>query len=49
MEMKVCESYMLHIPGGAGETDTTAPYETPGFQSARVYDTPQLPTLYEEI
>ena len=49
IEMTDCEPYMMSKFGGHGEPGIGPNLETSQQESARVYETPNLPSVYEQI
>ena len=49
IEMTECEPYMLSMCGGHGEPGIGHNLEASQQESARVCETPNLPSIYEQI
>ena len=49
MEMTECEPYMMSKCGGRGEPGIGPSLETKQQESAWVYETPNLPSIYEQM
>ena len=47
--MTECEPYMMSKFGGRGEPGIAPNVETSQQESAKLYETPNLPSIYEQI